>query len=448
MATNYKPYVYQKTEINNYLEQKQDKLVSGVNIKTINGQDILGNGNISVSSKSDLTIYNNGNKNTAFNINPENGPIQEVTFINSVAMGILNPIDTTKYHELIIKIKQNSTGGMAWTSINSTNIQLCKNPHKILPLTYIPYPINGSSRNAIIITGGTLTWFNYDRLYFFSTSGNNSIFFSNPVSTPAYYTSTLVYYNNKIFFFGGASTLAGGSKNSILYVYDLSTSTWFYYNLSSYITARWKASLVEVGGYLYLFGGETDSGSSNQLFQINPSNPSAAIAKANGPTSDFGGICYSYNNTAYFGLGKNTSYIYPYTPSSNTWGSGTSIFSSRYLCAFAFTGNNIYTFGSTSSSNPFTIYPNYFSSFDPTGENLTTYPSLSNLSGYEGIAAYHSIQDAIYFIIPYSNNNSLICRYQYPHGGYWTSQLINTSPNAITLLEFIWNGFVWVLDQE
>ena len=39
-----------KTEVNTNLSKKQDKLVSGTNIKTINGQSILGYGNIEITS--------------------------------------------------------------------------------------------------------------------------------------------------------------------------------------------------------------------------------------------------------------------------------------------------------------------------------------------------------------------------------------------------------------
>ena len=41
-----------KTELNTNLSQKQDKLVSGTNIKTINGQSLLGNGNIEITGGS------------------------------------------------------------------------------------------------------------------------------------------------------------------------------------------------------------------------------------------------------------------------------------------------------------------------------------------------------------------------------------------------------------
>ena len=62
-----------KTELNTNLSQKQDKLVSGTNIKTINGQSLLGNGNIAItssggssgSSSSDISITVNDANYTA-----------------------------------------------------------------------------------------------------------------------------------------------------------------------------------------------------------------------------------------------------------------------------------------------------------------------------------------------------------------------------------------------
>lgn len=47
-------------QIDNYLDSignKQDKLVSGTNIKTINGESIVGSGDISISGGSDSIIF-------------------------------------------------------------------------------------------------------------------------------------------------------------------------------------------------------------------------------------------------------------------------------------------------------------------------------------------------------------------------------------------------------
>ena len=52
--TNY----YDKTETNSLVDMKQDNLVSGTNIKTINGVSVLGNGNIEITGEDvDLTNY-------------------------------------------------------------------------------------------------------------------------------------------------------------------------------------------------------------------------------------------------------------------------------------------------------------------------------------------------------------------------------------------------------
>jgi hypothetical protein len=48
---------YTKTESDNKLTDKQDALVSGTNVKTINGESILGEGNITIENDTDLTDY-------------------------------------------------------------------------------------------------------------------------------------------------------------------------------------------------------------------------------------------------------------------------------------------------------------------------------------------------------------------------------------------------------
>ena len=57
--TNYytKSETYNKVETDSLVDTKQDNLVSGTNIKTINGQSVLGNGNIEITTETDLTNY-------------------------------------------------------------------------------------------------------------------------------------------------------------------------------------------------------------------------------------------------------------------------------------------------------------------------------------------------------------------------------------------------------
>lgn len=47
---------YTKTESNQLLANKQDSLVSGTNIKTVNGQSLLGDGNITIEGGSQITV--------------------------------------------------------------------------------------------------------------------------------------------------------------------------------------------------------------------------------------------------------------------------------------------------------------------------------------------------------------------------------------------------------
>jgi hypothetical protein len=50
---------YTKTEIDTKLSDKQDTLVSGTNIKTINGQSIVGSGNITLSGDGGVLVIDN-----------------------------------------------------------------------------------------------------------------------------------------------------------------------------------------------------------------------------------------------------------------------------------------------------------------------------------------------------------------------------------------------------
>lgn len=63
--TNY----YTKQEIDDKLDDKQDNLISGVNIKTINNQSLLGQGNINVEGK-DADLSNYYTKNEVDNLIP------------------------------------------------------------------------------------------------------------------------------------------------------------------------------------------------------------------------------------------------------------------------------------------------------------------------------------------------------------------------------------------
>lgn len=48
--------VYTDKEVDNKLTNKQDTLVSGTNIKTLNGQSILGSGDLPISGGGEATL--------------------------------------------------------------------------------------------------------------------------------------------------------------------------------------------------------------------------------------------------------------------------------------------------------------------------------------------------------------------------------------------------------
>ena len=60
-GTNYytKSETYDKTQTDSLVDTKQDNLVSGTNIKTINGQSVLGSGDIEITGGASLTNYYN-----------------------------------------------------------------------------------------------------------------------------------------------------------------------------------------------------------------------------------------------------------------------------------------------------------------------------------------------------------------------------------------------------
>lgn len=55
------------SKINELIDYKQEILVSGTNIKTINNESILGSGNITISSDTDVEAYTAAEVQTIWN---------------------------------------------------------------------------------------------------------------------------------------------------------------------------------------------------------------------------------------------------------------------------------------------------------------------------------------------------------------------------------------------
>lgn len=73
--------IYSKEQTDTKLSSKQDRLVSGTNIKTINNQSLLGAGNINITGGS--PNYRN------LTINPEANQVVDI-YLNSVIIGFCN----------------------------------------------------------------------------------------------------------------------------------------------------------------------------------------------------------------------------------------------------------------------------------------------------------------------------------------------------------------------
>lgn len=90
-----------KTELAN----KQDILVSGTNIKTVNGQTLLGNGNIAIEGQ-EIQVVNHGTNDTIFELTPNVLHIwDEVASLTLT----LQTVEETSYNEFMIQFTSGAT---------------------------------------------------------------------------------------------------------------------------------------------------------------------------------------------------------------------------------------------------------------------------------------------------------------------------------------------------
>ena len=125
--------IYDDTEIRGLVDGKQDTLVSGANIKTINGQSVLGDGNIEIQGGSgsgalsaDLTVSNPIGKYAA------NDVIDEGTSFETIFRGMLsktyyptltNPSATLTYSaNTLMKVGASITARAATVALNRGSI--------------------------------------------------------------------------------------------------------------------------------------------------------------------------------------------------------------------------------------------------------------------------------------------------------------------------------------
>ena len=116
-----------KTELTENISKKQDKLVSGANIKTINGESILGNGDISVATKTELTENLSSKQNTLVsgtNIKTING--ESILGNGNIEITRGSNIDTSNFAtktELTENISKKQDNLVSGTNIKTINGQ-------------------------------------------------------------------------------------------------------------------------------------------------------------------------------------------------------------------------------------------------------------------------------------------------------------------------------------
>lgn len=87
------------------LASKQDTLVSGTNIKTVNGQTLLGNGNIAIDGQ-EIQVVNHGTNDTTFELTPNVLHIwDEVASLTLT----LQTVEETTYNEFMIQFTSGAT---------------------------------------------------------------------------------------------------------------------------------------------------------------------------------------------------------------------------------------------------------------------------------------------------------------------------------------------------
>lgn len=89
--------------VNGGLNTKQDTLVSGTNIKTINGSSVLGNGNLSTLTP----IVNHGTSDTTFAVTPNTLHVWGT--VGSLTLTLATPTDNTIVNEYMIEFVSGST---------------------------------------------------------------------------------------------------------------------------------------------------------------------------------------------------------------------------------------------------------------------------------------------------------------------------------------------------
>jgi hypothetical protein len=86
---------------------KQDKLVSGTNIKTVNGTSLLGSGNVEINTNLSTPIVNHGTSDTSFALTPN--VYHRWGTVSSLSLTLATPSDQTILNEYMFEFVSGST---------------------------------------------------------------------------------------------------------------------------------------------------------------------------------------------------------------------------------------------------------------------------------------------------------------------------------------------------
>ena len=86
---------------------KQDKLVSGTSIKTINGTSLLGSGDVEIDAQSEIPIVNHGTSDTSFALTPN--VFHRWETVSSLSLTLASPSDPTILNEYMFEFISGST---------------------------------------------------------------------------------------------------------------------------------------------------------------------------------------------------------------------------------------------------------------------------------------------------------------------------------------------------
>jgi N-acetylneuraminic acid mutarotase len=227
-------------------------------------------------------------------------------------------------------------------------------------MTAVESPACAVVGNIIYFLGGDDTSGNESGLVQgYVSSSNTWGYGSNYGFTPRTRASTGVL-NGLIYVVGGYNPGITGNNGGYLQTveaYNPLTNTWND-TLSSMGILRANAGVGVVNGILYVFGGITNSGSTNVMQAYNPTS-NLWTFKASLPFSGSGdgvvvnGVLYAFSDVT-DSVASNSPTVYAYNPSTDTWTSHCQMPNHRAGFGVVAVSNDLYAIGGLGVSTPFT----------------------------------------------------------------------------------------------